>query len=410
MEAARKEAQTPSPIQIINELMRLSNLPIEIDVEEGQKIVAHKNGGNAYSVAELSDGERNAFLIAADVLTAKPGTLILIDEPERHLHRSIISPLLKLLFDRRGDCAFLVSTHELALPLDTPKASTLLVRNCTYQGQNVLAWAADMLAPGTAIDDDLKGDILGSRKKMIFVEGTTQSLDLPLYSLLFPQTSVVPKESCRGVEHAVRGLRGASEVHWVSAWGIVDSDQRSADDVARLKAAGIWALSHYSVESLYYHPKIIARIAERQTVVNGGDPAALTHKAISCAIAAAREQRDHLVTSTVLRSTRNKVLEGLPNREDIKTGTVAKVEVDIAALRTTEETQFDRLISAANWEGLLTRYPLRESSAFGRVADGLKMMDRETYEGAVLKLLQDDPAAVDDLRNLLGDLYANVSA
>lgn len=74
IEAAQEEAQYPSPIQIINELMRLSNLPIEISVEEGQKIVARKNGGNGYSVAELSDGERNAFLIAADVLTAKPGT------------------------------------------------------------------------------------------------------------------------------------------------------------------------------------------------------------------------------------------------------------------------------------------------------------------------------------------------
>ena len=127
--------------------MRLSNLPIAISVEEGQKIVARKNSGNGYSVAELSDGERNAFLIAADILTAKPGTLILIDEPERHLHRSIISLLLKLLFDRRNDCAFIVSTHELMLPLDTPKASTLLVRSCEYQGQNVRAWTADLLAP-----------------------------------------------------------------------------------------------------------------------------------------------------------------------------------------------------------------------------------------------------------------------
>jgi ABC-type glutathione transport system ATPase component len=99
--AAEKEAQNPSPFEVINELMRLSNLSIQISLEDGQKIVARKNGGTGYSVAELSDGERNAFLIAADVLTAKPGTLILIDEPERHLHRSIISPLLRLLFRRR---------------------------------------------------------------------------------------------------------------------------------------------------------------------------------------------------------------------------------------------------------------------------------------------------------------------
>jgi hypothetical protein len=55
---------------------------------------------------------------------------------------------------------------------------------------------------------------------MIFVEGTAQSLDAPLYSLLFPQVSVVPKDGCRDVEHAVRGLRGAGDIHWVSAWGM----------------------------------------------------------------------------------------------------------------------------------------------------------------------------------------------
>ena len=43
--------------------------------------------------AELSDGERNALLIGSDVLTTEPNSLIILDEPERHLHRSIISPL-----------------------------------------------------------------------------------------------------------------------------------------------------------------------------------------------------------------------------------------------------------------------------------------------------------------------------
>lgn len=410
IDAAQKKAQNPSPIQVINELMQLSSMPIEIRLEEGQKIVARKNAGDGYSVAELSDGERNAFLIAADVLTAKPGTLILIDEPERHLHRSIISPLLKLLFDRRSDCTFIVSTHELMLPLDTPMASALLLRSCEYQGESVRAWTADLLAPGVAIDDDLKGDILGSRRKMIFVEGTVQSLDAPLYSLLFPQVSVVPKEGCREVEHAVRGLRGADDIHWVSAWGIVDNDQRSAEDVARLKDAGIWALSHYSVESLYYHPTIIGRIAERQAGLTGGVAATLSQIAITNAIAAAKAQRNHLVSSAVLRSARSKVFEGLPSREDIEAATALLIQVDVAVLRAAEEQQFDALISAANWDGLLTRYPLRESSAFDRVVGGLKIKDQATYQAAVLKLLQDDPEAVSDLRNLLGDLYANIGS
>lgn len=410
MKAAQGEAQNPSPIEVINELMLLSNLPIEIGVEEGQKIVARKNSGEKYSVAELSDGERNGFLIAADVLTAKPGTLLLIDEPERHLHRSIISPLLKLLFDRRSDCTFIVSTHELMLPLDTPKAATLLVRGCEYKGRNVQAWSADLLPPKSVIADSLKLDILGSRRKVLFVEGTSQSLDAPLYTLLFPQVSVVAKKGCRDVEYAVRGLRSADDIHWVSAWGIVDQDQRSPEDIAQLKEAGIWALSHYSVEALYYHPKIINRMANRQASIIGGDAITFAQSATADAISAAATSRDHLVTSAVLRTARNKLLVALPNRKDVLTEESLKVDVDVLELRRSETARFDTLIATKNWDGLLIRYPLRESPAFDRIVDGLKMKDRDTYLAAVLKLLQDDIAATTELRELLGDLYASITA
>jgi ABC-type lipoprotein export system ATPase subunit len=184
---AKVEGKKPAPIQVINELMRLSNIPVEINLGEGAKIIAKKNGGPGYSIAELSDGERNAFLIAADVLTAKPGTLLLIDEPERHLHRSIVSPLLRMLFDNRNDCTFIVSTHELMLPLDTPQAATLLIRECKFNGTNVTSWTLDMIPAGEPIEDRFKQDLLGSRRKILFVEGTPRSLDVPLYSLLFPQ-------------------------------------------------------------------------------------------------------------------------------------------------------------------------------------------------------------------------------
>jgi hypothetical protein len=256
----------------------------------------------------------------------------------------------------------------------------------------------------------LKRDLLGARRKMLFVEGTAQSLDTPLYSLLFPQVSVIPKEGCREVEHAVRGLRGAPDMHWIAAWGIVDNDQRPPEDIARLREAGIWALSHYSVESLYYHPKIVARVAERQAQVTGADAAALVRSALDGAIAAVRKQKNHLVTSAVLRSARDKILKSLPRRAAIEGGGLVKVEVKVLALRTEEETRFDELVGAADWDGLLTRYPLRESSAFDQVISGIGIVDRVNYRAAVLKLLQDDPAAVTDLRNLLGDLYANVTA
>src|SRR5690606_13418574 len=108
IDLAKELSKKDAPIKVINDLLRLSNLPIEISVQESEQVMASRSGSHKYSISELSDGERNALLIAASVLTARTGTIIIIDEPERHLHRSIISPLLTLLFAQRPDCAFVV--------------------------------------------------------------------------------------------------------------------------------------------------------------------------------------------------------------------------------------------------------------------------------------------------------------
>jgi energy-coupling factor transporter ATP-binding protein EcfA2 len=168
-----------------------------------------------YSTAQLSDGERNALPIAADVLTAPAGTLLLIDEPERHLHRSISSPLLMLLFARRPDCGFVISTHDIELALDHRRAATVLVRGCKFEDGVAVRWDADLLAPEADIGEDLKRAVLGARRKLIFVEGTGASLDKSLYNILFPEASVVAAQSCRNVEQAVAGLTGAAGVNWV---------------------------------------------------------------------------------------------------------------------------------------------------------------------------------------------------
>ncbi|MCY4261852.1 MAG: AAA family ATPase, partial [Candidatus Dadabacteria bacterium] len=200
MNRAAEEAETESPIAIINSLFQQSNIPIKITIHENDRLMASKDGGQEYGVAELSDGERNALLIAGDLLTAPEGTLIIIDEPERHLHRSIISPLLSRLFEQRRDCSFVISTHDYNLPLENPHARILLLRSCSFSGEDVQSWDADELETDAEIDDVLKKDLLGSRRKILFVEGADNSLDKSIYSLIFPMASVISKGSCREVE------------------------------------------------------------------------------------------------------------------------------------------------------------------------------------------------------------------
>ena len=243
------------PLVALSGLLRNANLLFEFRVDTDAVITATKSESQPFSVAEMSDGERNALLLAAEVLTAQPGTLILIDEPELHLHRSIVVPLLSGLFSKRLDCMFVVSTHELTLPLDDAVSKILLVRNCHYQGSSAVSWDVDLVNSLLEIDEDLKTDVLGARRSVVFVEGDRNSLDMPLYSLILPSTSVIPRGARKSVEDAVRSIRASTTLHWVKAYGIVDRDDRHAD-VEQLRQEGIYPIEVYSVESIYYDRKV----------------------------------------------------------------------------------------------------------------------------------------------------------
>ena len=320
MERLAEKAKSEAPISVINELLQQSNIPIKITVRANERVMASKNGGPEYSASQLSDGERNALLIAGNVLTAPPGTLLIIDEPERHLHRSIISPLLGQLFERRPDCGFVISTHDHDLPLGNPEARTLLLRSCSFNEQNRQNWEADELPAGAPIDDVLKRDLLGARRKILFVEGTESSLDKPLYSLLFPMVSVIPKGDCHEVERAVVGARSTEALLWLMAFGIIDSDGLDANQIAVKRCRGTYSLPYYSVEAIYFHPHVIRKIASRQASVTGDDGSLLAECAISAGVAAIKDHAGRLSQKAAKKIIRKSILEQIPNDDDLLSG------------------------------------------------------------------------------------------
>ena len=165
-----RETQKAVPLfEQLNTLLALGTLTVSIENSEGEEILArHGDNGATFSIAQMSDGERNAALIAAEVLTVEPGTVLLIDEPERHLHRSIIEPFLSALFEQRPDCSFVVSTHEVALPVANPEASVIIVRSCEWNGDKADKWDAELLEANMDLPEDLKRTILGARRKILF--------------------------------------------------------------------------------------------------------------------------------------------------------------------------------------------------------------------------------------------------
>ena len=271
-EAVKFASESVAPFDQLNELLELGTLTVALKNSNDEEILAqHRNSNTSFSIAQMSDGERNAAIIAATVLTVEPETILLIDEPERHLHRSIIEPFLSALFERRRDCVFVVSTHEIALPVANPSARVLMVRSCEWDNNTAKAWEVEVLESNADLPEELKLDILGARRRILFAEGRTNSLDLPLYSALFPGLSVVPKGSCAEVQKAVSGLRGSQDIHHVEAFGLIDKDDRPEDEINELAKNNVFALDVCSAEAIYYCSNAITAVAHRQAESLGGN-------------------------------------------------------------------------------------------------------------------------------------------
>ena len=402
LETKKEEA----PLKVLNELLKTANLPIEILIDNDEQIFAKKCGGDPYSIAELSDGERNAVLIAANVLTADSGAVIIIDEPERHLHRSIVSPLLSTLFQKRGDCVFVISTHDVFLPLDNKEAVTLLIRSCMWGEKSANGWDTDLLEPNADVSEDVKRAILGARRTVLFIEGNDNSLDKQIYEILFPNVTIVPKGSSLEVERAVKGVRSTESLNWVTSYGLVDADDRTLDQLEELRGAGIYGLDCYSVESLYYHPQMVSRLAIKQAQITGVDAGELERNALAAASESIRRHRDRLCARVVERKVKHELVKALPDHRYIAKNSVFTIQLDLLSYLKEEFVKFDTFVTANETACLISRYPVRETEALSKIASGLDFKTDEKYEMAVRKMLVDDEEA----RNAVKDLVGNIAA
>jgi len=389
VEAAERAQELP-PLDMINEILAASGMPIVMTIEPDSSIVASKRGGPAYSAAALSDGERAALLIAGSVLTAKPGSLILVDEPERHLHTSIVIPLLHQLFSKRPDCSFVVSTHDLYLPVSYPDARTVLVRDAKVDGEDIASWDLDLLDAGVDVDEATKEAIIGSRRKMIFIEGTPGSLDKPLYEILFPGVSIFPRSTCGDVIHAVGSVRDVSEITWVRAYGIVDQDQLSAERKSELEAQGVYALSLYSVEALYYNQLVVEAVARRQSALLGSDPRQMISMAWTDLLTAVQANSDRLAARMSEQAVKDEVSRGMLDWKKILSGQNVSIAVDAQAHFREEKKRLDNWIASKDIGNIVARYPIRETPALAAVVNALQFKSRGQYEAAVRRLVLDD--------------------
>lgn len=260
-EAEQNGSEKPNtPITVVEKLKEIWRLilPQRQLVEEDSKLYAilRNNGTDTrYSATQMSDGERAVLYLSAQVLCVPQNKILIMDEPEIHLHRSIMNRLWKALEKSRPDCLFLYITHDTQFAAAHSHADIVWVKE--YDGQN---WKLERIENGD-LPEELLLDILGSRKNVLFVEGERGSYDTQLYTELYPDYLVVPCGSCTQVIARTKAFRSSTALHDCEVYGLIDRDFRSDYEIEKYKEETIYTLRVAEVENLFIVEELIRLMA-----------------------------------------------------------------------------------------------------------------------------------------------------
>ena len=399
-----------SIVNKINELFRSCNLGIEINVASNSQINAIKND-HIYSVSKMSDGERNALLIASNVLLTKLDSLIIIDEPERHLHHSITIPFVNNLIKLRPDLKFIISTHDIGFAQSFDDSQFILLNGCNYINQHSIVWDAQLLSSENLSNlEHISRNILGSRKKIIFIEGENNSLDLPIYSLIFPNVSVIPKVTCKEVMQNVRGIKSADFLHWLNVYGIIDRDGREDSECEKLKNENIFCLEQYSIESIYYHPFLQKKVYLKKVELEGEDGIYNPESYIDELLGIFTQHKVRLCNRLIEKTVRNQFESKIPTQQIISTENNYEISINLEQIRINEETLFNRSVENKDIIQLLSRYPIRETPLLECVRKKLGFQTKSKYENTVIQILKRDEEVLEFVREYFRDLIVKIEA
>ncbi|MBR0508667.1 MAG: DUF4435 domain-containing protein [Clostridia bacterium] len=208
-----------------------------------------------YSAKMMSDGEREALYLIAAVLCAPEGKTLIIDEPELHLHRSVVNQLWEALEQARPDCLFVYFTHDTFFAASHSHSDKIWIQN--YDGKH---WTKKLIE-NNDLPDELLLNILGGRKPVLFVEGDSDSYDFQLYSELYPSYYVIPCGSCTQVIQQTKAFQKNKTLHEYDVYGLIDRDYRSDYEIEQHKKDHIFTLQVAEVENLFIVEELIRFMA-----------------------------------------------------------------------------------------------------------------------------------------------------
>lgn len=357
----------------------------------GDDINATADGQEFYSAEEMSDGERAVFYMLGQVLVAEPDSVLIFDEPELHVHRAILGRLWDEAEAARPDCAFLVITHDLEFAASRP-GQKFVIRRYQAPGQ----WEIENVPEDTGFGEEIATLILGSRKPILFVEGTGTSLDLAIYRACYPDWTVVPRGACENVIHAVATMRNNASLTRITCSGIVDADDYNEEEKRLLADLGVVALPVSEIENLFLLPDIATAILEEEKFQGADLQVKLESLKQEVLTLVARQGS---IDEVVLRYCRRRIdrtlkkidLKAAATTEDLAKAYAERTDaLDIEAVAKKARDRIDEAVNNSDLSTLMANFDSKALLALA--AKHLKSTSRKELENWLTRAMRDPKA------------------
>lgn len=362
-----------------------------------------------YPASDMSDGERAIFYLIAQALVAAESSLLVIDEPELHVHPSIMSSLWDEIEAARKDCAFLFITHDLHFAAARAGQKFVIesfTLKTTPKDEGTPAdakpkwkptWTIAAVPDDTGFSEEISTLILGSRRPILFVEGTGTSFDLAIYRCCYPQWTVIPRGSCEQVIHSVVTMRANAQLTRVKCAGIVDADDFTTEEIARLNGYNVFPLPVSEVENLVLLPDISLAIAQ----LNGFSGTDLEQQL--CQLQAAifsTLTSQAAIDEVVVRYCRRRIdrtlkkidLSGSKTINDLTQEYAAETKnLSIADIAAGAKSKIQNALADNDLTSLLTIYD--NKALFALAAQYLRQTKKDAFEAWLTRMLWDEAKA-----------------
>lgn len=227
---------------------------ISFEIDPIKIIVNVEKNHSKYSINGLSDGERCILFYIGNVLLAPENSYIIVDEPETFLNAAVYNELWDLLISERPDCQFIFASHNMDFVQSRTNATYIWCKK--FEAPYDLNY--QVLEETQEMPLSLLTEVSGTKKPILFCEGTKTSIDYQIYSKLFSEFCFVkPVQGHKQVIQHTKAYNNLQYLHGNTAYGIIDNDWMDESSIQENKEEGIFVLPFNEVEMILVDEAVV---------------------------------------------------------------------------------------------------------------------------------------------------------